>query len=70
MEADAAKIVQSGAARFGIALKTDSWPVEHWLAKAGHTIVDNDNGRTARATEVTFDDADRRSRSSTGSTTW
>jgi sn-glycerol 3-phosphate transport system substrate-binding protein len=57
VEADARKIVQSGAAPFGIALKTDSWPVEHWLAKAGHTIVDHDNGRTARATRVTFDDA-------------
>jgi sn-glycerol 3-phosphate transport system substrate-binding protein len=57
VEADARKIVQSRAAQFGIALKTDSWPVEHWLAKAGQTIVDNDNGRTARATRVTFDDA-------------
>ena len=29
---------------------------EHWLAKAGHTLVNNGNGRTARATAVTFDD--------------
>jgi sn-glycerol 3-phosphate transport system substrate-binding protein len=57
VEADSRKIVQSRAAKFGIALKTDSWPVEHWLAKAGQTIVDNDNGRTARATKVTFDNA-------------
>jgi sn-glycerol 3-phosphate transport system substrate-binding protein len=57
VKADAQKIVDSHAAQFGIALKTDSWPVEHWLAKAGHTIVDNDNGRSARATKVTFDDA-------------
>ena len=57
VEADSRKIVQSGAAKFGIALKTDSWLVEHWLAKSGHTIVDNDNGRKARATKVTFDDA-------------
>jgi sn-glycerol 3-phosphate transport system substrate-binding protein len=55
VEADARKIVDSGAAQFGIALKTDSWPVEHWLAKAAQTIVDNDNGRTARAEAVTFD---------------
>jgi sn-glycerol 3-phosphate transport system substrate-binding protein len=57
VQADARKIVQSGAAQFGIALKTDSWPVEHWLAKAGHTFVNNENGRKARATKVTFDDA-------------
>ena len=57
VQADSQKIVNSGAAKFGIALKTDSWPVEHWLAKSGHTLVNNDNGRTARATKVTFDDA-------------
>ncbi len=58
VEADARKIVQSGAAKFGIALKTDSWPIEHWLAKAGDTFVNNDNGRKARATKVTFDNAE------------
>ena len=57
VQADSRKIVQSGAAPFGIALKTDSWPVEHWLAKAGHTFVNNDNGRKSRATKVSFDDA-------------
>jgi sn-glycerol 3-phosphate transport system substrate-binding protein len=57
VQADSRKIVASGAAEFGIALKTDSWPVEHWLAKSGNTVVDNDNGRSARATKVTFDDA-------------
>ena len=25
---------------FGLAFKTDSWPIEHWFAKAGHTIVE------------------------------
>jgi sn-glycerol 3-phosphate transport system substrate-binding protein len=54
--ADARKIVESGAAQYGLAFKTDSWPIEHWLAKSGHTIVDNGNGRSARATAVTFDD--------------
>jgi sn-glycerol 3-phosphate transport system substrate-binding protein len=57
LEADSRKIVQSGAAHYGIALKTDSWLVEHWLAKSGDTIVNNDNGRRARATRVTFDNA-------------
>jgi sn-glycerol 3-phosphate transport system substrate-binding protein len=51
------KLVQSGASQFGIALKTDSWLIEQWLAKAGHTIVNNGNGRQQRATEVTFNDA-------------
>jgi sn-glycerol 3-phosphate transport system substrate-binding protein len=50
-------IVQRGAAPYGMALKTDAWIIEHWLAKAAHTLVDNGNGRDARATAVTFDDA-------------
>jgi sn-glycerol 3-phosphate transport system substrate-binding protein len=57
VKADSQQIVRSGAAPFGLALKTDSWYFEHWLAKAGHTLVNNGNGRTARATAVTFDDA-------------
>ncbi len=56
VKADSQRIVRSGAASFGLALKTDSFYFEHWLAKAGHTLVNNGNGRTARATAVTFDD--------------
>jgi sn-glycerol 3-phosphate transport system substrate-binding protein len=48
--------VDSGAAPYGIAIKTDSWIIEHWLAKAAQTLVDNGNGRDARATKATFDD--------------
>ncbi len=55
VKADSQKIVQSGAAKYGIALKTDSWLIEHWLAKAGKTLVDNGNGRQGRATKTTFD---------------
>jgi sn-glycerol 3-phosphate transport system substrate-binding protein len=55
--ADSRKIVDSGAAPYGLAFKIDAWPIEHWLAKAGDTIVDNGNGRSARANKVTFDDA-------------
>jgi sn-glycerol 3-phosphate transport system substrate-binding protein len=47
-------IVDSGAAPFGIALKSESWFLEQWLAKAGATFVNNGNGREERATEVTF----------------
>jgi sn-glycerol 3-phosphate transport system substrate-binding protein len=56
LEAAARKIVDSGAAKYGLAMKMDSWLIEHWLAKAGHTLVDNGNGRTARAQHVTFND--------------
>jgi sn-glycerol 3-phosphate transport system substrate-binding protein len=50
------KIVDGDSVPFGIAIKTDSWLIEHWLAKSGHTIVDNGNGRADRATSVTFND--------------
>lgn len=56
IKADAQQIVQKGSAKAGFALKTDTVLFEHWLAKSAHTIVDNDNGRSARATKVTFDD--------------
>ena len=55
VKADAQKIVASGAAKYGIALKTDSWLIEHWLGKANQTLVNNGNGRKTRATKVTFD---------------
>jgi len=48
-------IVDSGAAKFGFALKTDPWFLEQWLAKAGMPYVNNDNGRTERATATAFD---------------
>jgi sn-glycerol 3-phosphate transport system substrate-binding protein len=54
VRADAQKIVDTKAAPYGIALKTDSWYLEQWLAKAGATFVNHGNGREARATEVTF----------------
>jgi sn-glycerol 3-phosphate transport system substrate-binding protein len=57
VQADSRRIVESGAAPYGIAIKTDSWIFEHWLAKAGDTVVNNGNGRNARATAVTFNDA-------------
>jgi sn-glycerol 3-phosphate transport system substrate-binding protein len=57
VKADSEKIVRSGAAKYGIALKTDSWLIEHWLAKANEALVNNGNGRKARATAVTFDNA-------------
>ncbi len=49
------QIVDSGAARHGISVEMHSWSVENWLAKFEQPIVDNDNGRTARATKAVFD---------------
>ena len=49
------KIVSTGAAKAGLALKMAPEYPEQWLAKAGQTYVNNGNGRERRATEVTFD---------------
>jgi sn-glycerol 3-phosphate transport system substrate-binding protein len=49
------KIVASGAAKAGLALKTAPEYPEQWLAKAGQPYVNNGNGRQQRATAVTFD---------------
>jgi sn-glycerol 3-phosphate transport system substrate-binding protein len=55
VRAAAEKIVSSGAAKSGIAIKTAPEYPEQWLAKAGHPYVNNGNGRQSRATEVAFD---------------
>jgi len=54
LRADAQKIVQTGAAKFGLALKDDPWHLEEWSAMAGSLYANNGNGRTARATAVEF----------------
>ncbi|MBA2624371.1 MAG: ABC transporter substrate-binding protein [Acidimicrobiia bacterium] len=48
-------IVDSGAARYGLALPLASDHVEQWFAKADEQYANNDNGRAERATEVVFD---------------
>jgi sn-glycerol 3-phosphate transport system substrate-binding protein len=48
------KIVQSGAARYGIALRVEPYIFEFLNAKSGSTLVNNGNGRDARATAATF----------------
>lgn len=55
-------IVDSGAAAYGLAVDTNfdsggGWFVEQWFAKAGQFYADQNNGRTAPATEVLFDNA-------------
>jgi sn-glycerol 3-phosphate transport system substrate-binding protein len=51
----AEKIVSSGVAKSGIAIKTAPEYPEQWLAKAGQPYVNNGNGRNSRATKVAFD---------------
>ncbi|MBV8950188.1 MAG: ABC transporter substrate-binding protein [Actinobacteria bacterium] len=41
-------------------LKVEAWNLEQWLAKANETYVNNGNGRTARATQALFDNAQGR----------
>jgi sn-glycerol 3-phosphate transport system substrate-binding protein len=48
------KIVSSGAAKYGTSLKLTPSDVEDWVSQAGSQLVNNGNGRTARATEVEF----------------
>ncbi len=57
------QIVDSGAAKYGIALDSgfDSgggWFLEQWFAKLGQYYADNDNGRSAKATKVLYDNAE------------
>ena len=54
------QIVDSGAATYGMAFDTgfDSgggWFVEQWFAKLGELYADNNNGRSAPATRVLYD---------------
>jgi sn-glycerol 3-phosphate transport system substrate-binding protein len=62
LRADSDAIVKSGAAKYGLALDSgfDSgggWYIEQWFAKAGQFYADNQNGRSARATKVLYDNA-------------
>ncbi len=55
IEADSQKIVDSKAAKHGIALRVEPYVFEFLNAKAGATYVNNGNGREARATAATID---------------
>jgi sn-glycerol 3-phosphate transport system substrate-binding protein len=52
--ADSRKIVQSGAAKYGIALRVEPYVFEFLNAKSGSTYVNHGNGRDARATASTI----------------
>jgi sn-glycerol 3-phosphate transport system substrate-binding protein len=47
-------IVSKGVAKYGTSLKLTPSEFEDWTAQAGGLLVNNGNGRTARATEVVF----------------
>jgi sn-glycerol 3-phosphate transport system substrate-binding protein len=60
LRADSEAVVNSGVAKYGLALDSgfDSgggWYIEQWFAKAGEFYADNQNGRSARATKVLYD---------------
>jgi sn-glycerol 3-phosphate transport system substrate-binding protein len=52
MAADAKALKASGS---GMALVLDDWHLETWLATANTLFVNNDNGRSGRATKAIFD---------------
>lgn len=49
------RLVDAGVTGHGISLEMHSWSIENWLAKSDQIIVNNGNGRNARATEAAFD---------------
>ncbi|MEY2446087.1 MAG: sn-glycerol 3-phosphate transport system substrate-binding protein [Ilumatobacteraceae bacterium] len=62
LRADSEAIVRAGVAKYGLALDSgfDSgggWYIEQWFAKAGEFYADHQNGRTARATQVLYNNA-------------
>lgn len=54
VKADAQKIVASGAAQYGIALRAEPFVMEFLYAKNNQTYVNGANGRKSRATKATF----------------
>jgi sn-glycerol 3-phosphate transport system substrate-binding protein len=55
LQSAAQKIVSSGTEKYGMSLKLSPSTFEEWLAMAGQPLLNNGNGRTARATSVVFD---------------
>jgi sn-glycerol 3-phosphate transport system substrate-binding protein len=55
----AEKIKSSGAAKYGFGAAIYGWFFEQLTAEAGKTYCNNDNGRSTRATAVTFDDPEQ-----------
>jgi sn-glycerol 3-phosphate transport system substrate-binding protein len=49
------QIVDAGAAQTAMSLEVQPWYPEQWSSMAGQTLVDNNNGRDARAEAATLD---------------
>jgi sn-glycerol 3-phosphate transport system substrate-binding protein len=49
------QIVDAGLAPYGFAFELSPWFVEQWVSKGNEMLVNNDNGRTNRATETNLD---------------
>lgn len=49
------QIVESGAARHGLVAPLHTWFFEQWMANMGADLVNYDNGRSGRATELLLD---------------
>ncbi|MET0803363.1 MAG: extracellular solute-binding protein, partial [Acidimicrobiales bacterium] len=50
-------IVEAGVAEHAMSLEVQPWYPEQWMSMAGETLVDNTNGRDARAEAATVDNA-------------
>ncbi|MGM0420329.1 MAG: ABC transporter substrate-binding protein [Bacillota bacterium] len=48
------QIIESGAAPHGFVMPLHGWFFEQWMANMGSTLVNNDNGRSGRATSLTL----------------
>ncbi len=57
LKALAGEITSSGTEKYGMSLKLDASYFEQWVTLGDGTLVDHDNGRSGRATKVTFDGA-------------
>ncbi|TVM35245.1 ABC transporter substrate-binding protein [Oceanidesulfovibrio marinus] len=49
------KIVESGAAPYGISFPLHCWLAEEWMANQGALLANNENGRAGRATDILLD---------------
>jgi sn-glycerol 3-phosphate transport system substrate-binding protein len=52
------KIISSRTEKYGMSLKLSPSTYEEWLAMAGQELLNNNNGRSGRATAVAFNDSE------------
>ena len=54
----ARKITEAGLCKKGFSLINDSWQIEEYITQSGQQLVDNDNGRSGRATKCLLNEGD------------